>query len=56
MVLTTFNVYPLNLLFGSSGALLWFLVGLRTKDHALAVVECASAVIYLFGLIMWSLK
>jgi hypothetical protein len=56
MVLTTVNVYPLNLVFGSLGGLLWFVVGLQTKDNALAVVEFASAAIYLFGLVMWSLK
>ena len=56
MVLTAFNIYPLNLIFGALGGAFWCLVGIKSKDMALIVVEAAAAGIYLFGLIVWSLK
>lgn len=56
MVLTALNIYPLNLVFGALGGTLWCLVGIKSKDTALIVVEAASAGIYLFGLIVWSWK
>lgn len=56
MMLTALNIYPLNLIFGVLGGSFWCLVGLKSKDTALIVVEAASAGIYLFGLIVWSLK
>lgn len=56
MVLTSINIYPLNLVFGAIGGALWCLVGIQWKDKALILVEAASAGIYMFGLINWSLK
>lgn len=56
MVLTSLNVFPLNLLFGTIGGTLWCLVGLQQRDKALITVEAATAGIYLFGLVNWSLK
>jgi hypothetical protein len=56
MVLTSLNIYPLNLVFGCLGGALWCLVGVHQKDKALIVVEAASAGIYLFGILNWSLK
>jgi hypothetical protein len=56
MVLTAFNIYPANLVFGALGGILWCLVGLGYKDKALVLVEAASAGIYLSGLILWSIK
>lgn len=56
MVLTSLNVFPLNLLFGTLGGTLWCLVGLKQQDKALITVEAATAGIYLFGLVNWSLK
>ena len=56
MVLTALNIYPINLIFGAIGGILWCMAGVRYKDKALILVEAASAGIYLFGLILWSLK
>jgi len=56
MVLTALNIYPLNLIFGAIGGILWCLAGIQYKDKALILVEAASAAIYLFGLILWSMK
>lgn len=56
MLLTALNIFPLNLIFGAIGGILWCIVGFSYKDKALILVEAASAAIYLFGLINWSLK
>lgn len=50
MLLTAWNVYPLNLLFGALGGFAWFIVGVFRRDTALVVVELAAAVIYVAGL------
>lgn len=56
MVLTSLNIYPLNLIFGMLGGAMWCIVGIRWKDRALILVEAASALIYLAGLVKWSLE
>jgi hypothetical protein len=56
MVLTAFNVYPWNLLFGVIGGTSWFIVGWYQKDLALKVVELASAGIYMTGLLYWAIS
>ena len=56
MVLTALNIYPLNLVFGALGGALWCLVGIKSKDLALVVVEAASAIIYVTGIGIWSTK
>jgi len=56
MMLTAFNIYPLNLFFGAVGGLLWCMVGLRIKDVPLWLVEAAAALIYLAGIVAYFLK
>lgn len=53
MVFTAANVFPLNLVFGGAGGVLWALVGFKQQDKALIVVELASAGIYATGLLFW---
>jgi hypothetical protein len=54
MLLTALNIFPLNLIFGAMGGVLWCMVGIQWKDRALIIVEAASALIYLAGLVKWS--
>lgn len=56
MLLTALNIFPLNLIFGAIGGILWCIVGFTYKDKALILVEAASAGIYLFGLLHWWFK
>lgn len=56
MVLTTLNIYPINLLFGAAGGTIWMLVGLKQKDNPLFIVEAASAFVYVIGFILWLSK
>jgi hypothetical protein len=56
MVLTAANIFPLNLIFSAIGGTLWCIAGFIAKDKPLILVEMASAMIYLVGLIHWSIK
>lgn len=56
MVLTAANIFPLNLIFSAIGGTLWCIAGCIAKDKPLVIVELASAMIYLIGLIHWSIK
>ena len=57
MILTTLNIFPLNLVFGFIGGFLWCLAGwFSYKDKALVIVEAASAIIYLSGIVLWAIK
>jgi hypothetical protein len=56
MVLTAFNIFPLNLIFSAIGGTLWCIAGFIAKDKPLILVEMASAMIYLIGLIHWAVR
>lgn len=49
--LTSYNIYPLNLLFGAIGSFLWTVEGWIAKDWALVVVELVAVLIYLGGIL-----
>lgn len=53
MVLTAFNIYPANLVFGALGGAFWCAVGVRSRDVPLWVVEAAAAAIYLAGILRY---
>lgn len=48
--LTSFNVYPLNILFGFIGSGLWTLAGYMQDDTPLMVVEAVAVALYFFGI------
>lgn len=56
MSLTSLNIYPINLIFGALGGILWFSVGRIWRDNAMCVAEGASFVIYFSGLILLMFK
>jgi hypothetical protein len=51
IALTSFNVYPSNIVFGIIGSGLWAWVGLRRHDYALLIVEFVAVLVYLAGFI-----
>jgi hypothetical protein len=53
IALTSFNIFPLNIVFGLIGSGLWTLAGLLQKDVPLVLVEAVAALIYFFGLIIY---
>jgi hypothetical protein len=50
IALTSFNIYPLNLVFGLIGSFLWTLQGYLYRDNALLVVELVAVLMYLIGI------
>lgn len=48
--LTSFNVYPLNIIFSLIGSALWTLAGFLQKDTPLFLVELVAVVFYMAGL------
>lgn len=54
IALTSLNIYPLNLLFGLVGSLLWTVQGYLYRDYALLIVEAMAVVIYFAGVIAYT--
>lgn len=53
IALTSFNIYPLNILFGFIGSGIWTLAGILQNDAPLVLVEAVATVIYLAGLVVY---
>lgn len=51
IALTSFNIYPLNILFGLIGSGLWTAAGYIQDDTPLVLVEAVAAALYAFGLL-----
>jgi drug/metabolite transporter (DMT)-like permease len=50
IALTSFNVFPLNILFGFIGSALWTYAGVLQRDIPLILVEAVAVVLYLAGI------
>ena len=53
IALTSFNVYPLNILFGLVGSGLWTYAGILQRDLPLILVEVVAVALYLAGIITY---
>lgn len=51
--LTSFNIYPLNIVFGLIGSGLWAYTGLRQTDWALFLVEIVATAMYFVGVVWY---
>jgi hypothetical protein len=49
--LTSFNVYPINILLSLAGSVLWTFAGWAQKDTPLFLVELVAVVFYVAGVI-----
>jgi hypothetical protein len=49
--LTSFNVYPLNIVLSIIGSTLWTAAGIIQRDTPLFIVEAVAVTFYLAGLI-----
>lgn len=49
--LTSFNVYPANIVFGLVGSGLWVVAGVMQRDTPLILVEAAAVVMYAAGIL-----
>ena len=53
IALTSFNIYPLNILFGFVGSGLWTVVGYVQDDAPLVIVEFVATALYAVGLVTY---
>ena len=53
IALTSFNIYPLNILFGLVGSGLWTAAGYVQDDAPLVVVELVATALYAVGLVTY---
>ena len=53
IALTSFNVYPLNIIFGLIGSGMWTTAGYMQDDAPLVVVEAVATGLYALGLITY---
>jgi len=51
IALTSFNIYPLNILFGLIGSGLWTTAGYVQDDAPLVLVEGVATALYAFGVL-----
>ena len=53
IALTSFNIYPANILFGMIGSGIWTLAGILQNDAPLVLVEAVATVLYFFGVVVY---
>lgn len=53
IALTSFNIYPLNILFGLIGSGLWTVAGYVQDDTPLVLVEGVATGLYAFGVVTY---
>jgi hypothetical protein len=53
IALTSFNVYPLNILFGLVGSGLWAYAGYLQDDAPLVLVEAVAVMLYFAGVVTY---
>jgi len=53
IALTSFNIYPANILFGLIGSALWTLAGFMQRDVPLLLVEFVAVVLYFGGVVSY---
>ena len=53
IALTSFNVYPINILFGLVGSGLWTYAGILQRDLPLILVEAVAVALYFAGVISY---
>ena len=56
VILTSTNIYPLNLMVHAIGMFGWFIVAIIWNDRALLVINAVSLVLLLNGLVSYYVK
>ena len=56
VILTSNNIYPINLFFHAAGMFGWFIVSILWNDRALLVINAVSLAILLNGLVAHYVK
>jgi len=53
IALTSFNIYPLNIILSAVGSAMWAWAGWKQRDDPLLIVELVAVVFYISGMISW---
>jgi hypothetical protein len=53
IALTSFNIYPLNIILSAVGSAMWACAGWKQRDNPLLIVELVAVVFYISGMISW---
>jgi ABC-type microcin C transport system permease subunit YejB len=53
IALTSFNIYPANIVFGLIGSGLWTYAGMLQRDTPLVLVELVATILYLVGVVLY---
>jgi len=53
IALTSFNIYPLNIIFSAIGSAMWAWAGWKQRDNPLLIVEAVAVFFYASGFITW---
>jgi hypothetical protein len=53
ILLTSINIYPLNIFIGCIGSALWAWSGYKDDDYALFTVEVVAVALYFSGLVLY---
>jgi len=55
IALTSFNIYPLNIILSAIGSAMWAWAGWKQRDNPLLIVEAVAVFFYISGMISWML-
>jgi hypothetical protein len=53
IALTSYNIYPLNIVLSAIGSALWAWAGWKQRDNPLLIVEAVAVFFYASGFITW---
>jgi hypothetical protein len=53
IALTSFNIYPINIILSAVGSAMWAWAGWKQRDNPLLIVELVAVVFYISGMISW---
>ncbi len=53
IALTSYNIYPMNIVLSAGGSALWAWAGWKQRDNPLLIVEAVAVFFYASGFITW---
>ncbi len=53
IALTSFNIYPMNIVLSGVGSAMWAWAGWQQRDNPLLIVELVAVLFYISGMISW---
>jgi hypothetical protein len=53
IALTSYNIYPMNIVLSAGGSAMWAWAGWKQRDNPLLIVEIVAVFFYISGMISW---